>query len=268
MSDIRIVHGDVCDVLPTLADNQFDVVWLDPPFNVGKEYNNGHGDKLPSVRYWEWVDKWFSHIVRVLKPTGSIWFMHLTVNIGHISVLYAKYGITLHNVIVWTSPESQNTKRRFVRRWQSILFGTKHPKDYYFNTYYETRLRYERWSGNDKQRGQLSDIWDDIPRVYSGSIVHKEAILVPGTRKKVHPCQAPVRLTDRIIGFGCPEHGVLLDPFLGSGSSLVSATNANIDAIGIDSSYDYCVLAAKRFMIRMPRVLGKRDPVYVETVVR
>lgn len=242
LGNVIIYNDDLLNVLPSLPDECFDVIWLDPPFNVGKDYC-GASDRRAD--YWQWSRTWFSEIIRVLKPTGSVYSMNLSSNIGGVLNLYSEHGLMLQNIIVWTSPESQNTKRRFVRRYQPIVFGTK-GKDYYFNTYFETRLRYQRWSGKEGQRGQLSDIWDDIPRVYSGSIVHKEAILVPGTRRKLHPCQAPIGLTRRIFGFSCPPNGYALDPFAGVGGSLVAAKSLGLHITGIEQNKTYVDIILER----------------------
>ena len=154
----------------------------------------------------------------------------------------------MQNVIPWKNAASVHTKRKFIRCYQPIVFATK-GKDYFFDTYFETNPRaIKSWSKDrqKRQRGQLLDIWDDIPRVYAGSVVHKEAILQLGTRRKAHPCQAPEGLLSRIIGFSCPKEGMVFDPFVGSGTTAVAALKLGRRFYGCDINSEYVELASKR----------------------
>ena len=92
----------------------------------------------------------------------------------------------------------------------------------------------------------MKDRWDDIPFVYAGSITHKEAIIEPGTNGKSHPCQMPEGIAKRAILFSSNEGDVVLDPFIGSGSTAVAAKLTKRHWIGIELSEKYCELARKR----------------------
>jgi DNA modification methylase len=136
-----------------------------------------------------------------------------------------------------------------------LLYGKT--EDYKFNTYAEVDMlpieRYAeyskrwRWGGYSTQyRGQLKDRWDDIPFVYAGSISHPEAILKPGSNSKAHPCQMPVKLVGRAIMFSTDAGDLVLDPFLGSGTTTVAAKELGRRWIGIEIEEKYCQIAVER----------------------
>ena len=239
-----IVCGDCLEVMRGMPDRCVDLAFLDPPFNKKKRYGE-YRDNRPD--YWEWVARWFGEVVRVLRPDATVYFMHITEGLHQVLGLMYSHNLTLQNVIPWKNAASVHTKRKFIRSYQPIVFATR--GDYYFDTYFETNPRaIKSWSKErrKRQRGQLLDIWDDIPRVYAGSVIHKEAILEPGTNRKAHPCQAPEGLLRRIIGFSCPPAGLVLDPFLGSGTTAVVAKKLGRSYIGIELNPGYVDMANKR----------------------
>lgn len=239
-----IVCGDCLDVMAQLPDGCVDLVFLDPPFNKGKDYGN-YDDRRDD--YWEWVELWFILVTRILKTDSSLYFMHITDGLWNVLALVNQMGFELQNVIPWKNTASVHTKRKFIRSYQPIVFATR--GNYYFNTYFETNPRaIKSWSNErrQRQRGQLLDIWDDISRVYAGSVVHKEAILEPGTKRKAHLCQAPIKLLRRVIGFSCPLEGVVFDPFMGSGTTAVAAKRLGRHWFGCDINPDYVEMACQR----------------------
>ena len=104
--------------------------------------------------------------------------------------------------------------------------------------------RWTEWFTGAK--GQMLDYWDDIPFIYAGSIRHKEAVMKPLTNEKAHPCQMPKELAARAIMFSSKEYEVILDPFLGSGTTAVKAKELGRHCIGIEIEEKYCEIAAKR----------------------
>jgi len=241
----ELYHGDCLSILPTLEAASMNLAFLDPPFNKGKKYHN-YKDKRPD--YWAWVDTWFSEIVRILSPSGSVYFMHITDGLLNVLRVVERHKLRLQNIIPWTNAASVHTKTKFIRCYQPIVFATK-TKHYYFDTYFETNPNASKsWSAErrKRQRGQLLDIWNDIPRVYAGSIIHKEAILEPGTRRKAHLCQMPIGLPRRAIGFSCSIDGVVLDPFMGSGTTGVACIQTGRSFIGIEIDEGYFNIAKER----------------------
>jgi site-specific DNA-methyltransferase (adenine-specific) len=245
LSEYTLYLGDCLDFMHGMDAGSIDMAFLDPPFNKGKRYLS-YRDKR--IDYWEWTEAWFSEVVRLLKPEGSLYFMHITDGLANVLALIGKLELNLQNVIPWKNAASVHTKTKFIRCYQPIVFATKNGR-HYFDTYYQTNPNaIKSWSKDrrDRQRGQLLDIWDDIPRVYAGSVVHKEAVLLPGTRKKAHLCQMPIGLASRAIGFSCPPNGMVFDPFMGSGTTGVACVPLGRNFIGCEIDPSYYAIAERR----------------------
>lgn len=239
----RIVQGDCLDVLAQMPDESMDLVFADPPFNVGKQY--GHSDNRKD--YQMWCSEWIKECWRLLKPTGSFYLMTLPRYLEWKMPLMAKYGLFI-NLISWRNVASCNKrKRQFWNEYQPILLYAK-SENYIFNTYAEIQdSGMRRWGGYKTEfKGQMKDRWDDIPFVYAGSIKHKEAILKPGTRSKAHPCQMPEGLARRAILFSTNEGDIVLDPMMGSGTVALVAKRMGSHYIGIEISEAYVALAQRR----------------------
>ncbi len=241
---VTIYHGDCREILPQL-DVSVDLIFADPPFNVGKKYGR-NGDKRND--YYEWCCAWIGMCFSILKGTGSIYLMLITRHLQEIYPMMAKQGVFI-NEIHWRNVSANHSKRQFWGSYQPILVYGK-TKDYLFNTYALTRyIKPEnmRWGGySTGPKGQLLDYWDDIPFIYAGSIAHDEAILKPLTNEKIHPCQMPEDLVGRAIVFSTNENMTILDPFLGSGTTCYCAKKLNRHSIGIEIEEKYCEIAANR----------------------
>lgn len=238
-----IFHRDVLATLDKMESECVDMIFADPPFNIGKKYS-GYKDRR--IDYFEWCGEWISECWRILKPTGSFYLMTLDRNLSKTFPLMDKYGIFL-NLIKWKNVTGDHAKTSYWNCTQPILFYAK-TNDYIFNTYAETRQGVVPWNPKRKenQRGQLLDYWDDISPIYAGSIVHPEAILKPGTREKAHLAQMPEKLVGRPIIFSTDPGQIVYDPFMGSGTTAIAALKLNRLYCGSDSSHEYCTLANNR----------------------
>jgi hypothetical protein len=125
--------------------------------------------------------------------------------------------------VEWRNVSAFHNKRGFWSSTQLIVVFGKTDK-YKFNTYAQRRkITQLRWGGySSKPQGQLLDYWDDIPFVYAGSVRHPEAVIKPGTNRKVHPTQMPVNLAVRCILFSTDVGDTILDPFSGSDTTGVA----------------------------------------------
>jgi len=237
---IMIYQGDCLTIVPKLAG--YDLVFADPPFNVGKDYG-GSADKR--IDYVAWCKAWMHQCWHGLQSTGSFYFMTLTRYLEWQMPYMAAHGVFI-NLISWRNVSTSYSRRAFWGEYQPIMLYGK-TNNYVFNTYVQTNEPTKRWDGkHTSYRGQLKDRWDDIPFVYAGSIKHKEAILLEGTRRKAHPCQMPEGLAERIILFSSNEGDTILDPFLGSGTTAVVAKRLKRRCIGIELNEHFCELAIQR----------------------
>ncbi len=241
----NIIYNEDCLVgIKKLPDKSIDLIFADPPFNVGKKY--GSSDRRDD--YYEWCEKWIDLGFKKLKDTGTFYLMTITRHLEKLYPMLGSRGIFI-NQVCWKNVAASNSKRNFWNSYQPILIYGK-TKDYLFNTYAQTRKIEEqniRWGGySTRPQGQLLDYWNDVPFVYAGSIHHKEAIIEPGTNRKVHPCQMPEALAIRAILFSTNENDIILAPFAGSGTTLAMAKRYNRQYIGYETNVDYIKVINKR----------------------
>lgn len=242
----KIICGDCLEVLARVPGDSIDLIFADPPFNIGKNYGTITKDKIGN--YYQWCESWIDLCFQKLKETDSFYLMTLSRHLGKIFPILEDQGVFI-NLIMWRNVSASHSKRNFWGSYQPILLYGK-TKKYTFNTYAEVRDIKDknlRWGGySTKPRGQLLDYWDDISFVYAGSIYHPEAIIKPGTNKKVHPCQSPLGLVSRAILFSTKENDLILDPFSGSGTTSRAAKDLKRNFIVIEINPDYCKMNNKR----------------------
>ncbi len=239
---LDIIYNEDCLVgMKKLSDETVDLIFADPPFNVGKKY--GSNDRRDD--YYEWCEKWIEECFRILKDTGTIYLMTITRHLEKLYPMLGSRGIFI-NQVCWKNVSASQGKRTFWNSYQPILVYGK-SENYIFNTYAQIRKVQRRWGGYSTQpRGQLLDYWDDFPFIYAGSIHHREAIIEPGTNRKAHPCQMPQMLAIRAILFSTNENDIALAPFAGSGTTLAMAKCLNRHYIGYETNSEYIKLIYKR----------------------
>jgi site-specific DNA-methyltransferase (adenine-specific) len=268
---MTLIIGDCIEELKKLDANSVDLVYLDPPFftqrnhllktrDNSKEYS--FEDRWRSLQdYLSLIKKCLIECRRILNSTGSI-FLHCDKSAAHhLRILLDEiYGSdNFQSEIIWTYRRWSNSKAGLLDAHQTIYFYSK-SNQYKFNTMYgkyspttnidqilQTRERDNNGktiykldeNGNpliekEKKGVPLSDVWY-IP------------YLNPKAKERVgYPTQKPVLLLKRIIEIASNENDLILDPFCGSGTSLVAAKLLNRKYIGIDISHEAITLAQKR----------------------
>jgi DNA modification methylase len=241
-----LYKGDCLKIMRTFPSESVDMIFADPPFNVGKRYGGkSNTDRRPD--YYEWCASWIAEGFRLLKPTGTFYLMTIPRHVFRIGREMEKHGVFI-NKVEWRNVSAFHNKRGFWSSTQPIaVFGKT--VAYKFNTYAQRRItKWRRWGGyRTKPQGQLLDYWDDIPFVYAGSIRHPEAILKPGTNAKVHPTQMPVNLVARCILFSTDIGDTILDPFSGSGTTGEACIKLGRRFIGIEREEEYIKLTHDRW---------------------
>ena len=233
----RIVRGDALKVLPTWPEGCVDLVFADPPFNIGYDYDR-YDDNRPPQEYLDWTERWIDACLRVLKAEGTIWIAIGDEYAAEIRVRMRSRA-TLRNWVVWHYTFGQNCKRKFNRSHTHLFYFVKDPKRFTFNADAVRVPSARQTTYNDKRanpKGKLpNDVWT-FSRVC-------------GTfRERVgwHPCQMPVELLERIV-LACSRPGeVVLDPFAGSGTTLVAAARNDRRWVGVELSEDYARRATCR----------------------
>lgn len=232
MQPNTIYCGDSIEVLNAAPAGTIDLVFADPPFNIGYVYDKYQDDR-PDEEYVGWTEEWMAACVRALKPTGSFYIAIGDEFAADIRILGRKLGLHLRNWIIWRYTFGQNMKAKFCRAHTHIFYFTKDAADFTFN---DDLLRFPSARHTEYQdlranpKGRLpDDVWDEFPRVCG---TFKE-------RAGFHGCQMPEALLQRIVLASSKPGEIVLDPFVGSGTTVVAAKRVGRQYIGIDLSPEY-----------------------------
>lgn len=231
----QIVQGDCLKLFKQIPDNSIDMTFADPPFNLKKGYNS-YKDSLKLQEYLNWCEQWVSEMVRVTKPTGSI-FVH---NIPKWLTYFAAFlneRADFKHWISWEAPTAPMGKTLQPAHY-GILFYAKDKKKLKF---YEVRCPHKRTRKHNilaKDYGGkksllhpfgplVSDVWTDIHRIRHNKF------------RDEHPCQLPIHLLERVILMSTDEGDIILDPFIGTGTTAIAAKRLGRNYIGFDVDEHY-----------------------------
>jgi len=260
----QIILGDSLEVLKEIPDNSVDMVFADPPFNLGKKYNK-YNDKKDVEEYLEWCKLWLKELVRITKPTGSI-FVH---NIPKWLTYFASYLNEIAYFRHWIAWDAMGAPlgKTLLPRHYGILWYTKEPKGFKF---YDIRYPHPRCRkcgivlqdyGGKKDKmhpyGPLvSDVWADIHRIR-----HRK-------RRDEHPCQLPVPLIERLILMTTDENDIVLDPFVGTGTTAIAAKRLGRRYIGIDIDPKYVEITKEKLKsVKPTKINGCYVSIYLGKII-
>jgi len=244
-SSYRIFQGDCLQALDKLSDETISLTFVDPPFNQGKDYKF-FNDSQPDSEYWSWLKKIFSKIYEKSQDGGAIYFMQREKNTESILRVLGETRWEFQNLIIWKKKTSAvPSTLRYSKQYQVIAFATKGKRPRVFN-----RLRVDLPVPRDYKHGRdngiyLTDIWDDIRELTSGYFAGDEA-LRDKQGNRIHIQQSPIALLLRIILSSSLPDDTILDPFAGSGTTLVVANQLHRNSIGIEIDPDYVKIIKKR----------------------
>ena len=234
MIEATVLSGDCTSLLRQHTNiGHVDLTFLDPPFNQDKEYN-AWNDNLPDEEYWQWMRDVCKEVHALTSDGGAIYFMQREKNSEFVLRCLRESGWTFQNLIIWKKKTSAVPAiKRYGKHYQIIAFGTKGKSPRLFN-----RLRIDPPlpAGYKYQRDNgmfVTDVWDDIREMTSGYFAGDEA-LYDTQGNRAHKQQSPIQLLIRIILSSTDPGHVVLDPFAGSGTTLVVASQLNRKSIGIE----------------------------------
>ena len=252
----QIIHGDCITVMRQIPNDSVDMTFADPPFNLSKRYGKYKDDK-ETQDYLDWCYKWSDEMVRITKPTGSIFVHNIPKWLPYFAVHLNEIAYFRH-WIAWDAMSNPVGKTLLPAHY-GILFYTKSEKDFKF---YDLRRPHERCReckallkdyGGKKYLLHpfgtlLSDVWRDIHRIR-----HKK-------RRDKHPCQLPEPLLERLILMVTDEGDIVLDPFIGAGTTTLAAKRLGRQYIGIDIDESYVNIAEEK--LKEVEYLHPKDYVY------
>jgi site-specific DNA-methyltransferase (adenine-specific) len=254
---INTIHqGDCLALLPRLEPGSVDLAFADPPFNIGYEYD-AYDDRMEYDRYLVWTRHWMSAVLSVLKPTGTFWIAIGDEYAAEVKMLGRELGLTCRSWVVWYYTFGVNCTKKFSRSHAHLFHFVKDPKKFTFNDK-AIRVPSARMlvyaDGRAHPQGRLpDDTWilrpQDIPESFTPDHDTWYFPRVAGTFKEragFHGCQMPEQLLGRIIRVSSHPGDLVLDPFAGSGTTLVVAKKLGRQWLGCDISTHYVKQALDR----------------------
>jgi len=228
----RIVCGDCIEILGRAKEPFADLVFADPPFNIGYKYDKYY-DKVKSKNYIAWTREWMSICKKVLKPHGSFYIAIGDDYAASVKIIADQLGLFMRNWIIWHYTFGQQTKNKFARAHTHIFYFVNDKNKYTFNDWAVRVPSDRQLIYNDKRanpRGKMpDDVWTEYSRV-CGTF---------NERQLWHPCQMPESLLKRIVAASSNPGDLVLDPFIGSGTTATAAVQLGRDYTGIDISEQY-----------------------------
>ncbi len=240
-----IYHGNCLDLLPSVPDGTVDLIFADPPYNIGKSFGQ-FKDKWPSDQaYAEWCYSWLTLCLKKLKSTGSLYVMTSTQAMPYID-LWMRSQCTVQSRIVWHYDSSGVQARRYYgSMYEPILFCVKDPNSYTFNT---DDIEVEARTGAVRK---LIDYRKATPEPYKTTKVPGNVWYFPRVRYRMaeyeeHPSQKPEVLLERIIKASSNPGDLVLDPFAGTFTTCVVAQRLMRRTVGIEQEREYYKIGVRR----------------------
>ncbi len=229
----RFICNDAIETMSTLADNSIDLIVADPPYNLGKDYGNNQ-DLKAWDEYELFTKAWIEQAVRLLKPSGSIYiFMGVRFISRLFLILEQDFKLSFNGWITWHYTQGMGRKQGFSPRHEDILYFTK-TQNFTFNLdavripqkYYRER--------NNMAGSNPGDVWEFSHVHYCSA------------ERENHPTQKPEALLERIVKASSNSGDIILDPFVGSGTTCRVAQTLNRNWLGIDINPDFIEMSQKR----------------------
>lgn len=239
-----VYNQDLFEGIENIDDNSADLIVTDPPYGLGKDYGND-SDKIHADDYLDWSISWIDLVIPKLKANGCF-YIFLTWRFSPEVFSYLKKHLIMLNEIIWDRkvPSMGGSTRRYSSVHDNIGFFAKSP-EYYFDLD-AIRIPYDEETKKARSRSIFvgkkwleqgynpKDLWS-VSRLHK---IHSERVN--------HPTQKPLEIIDRMVLASCPEGGLVFDPFMGSGTTAVSAKRNNRNFVGFELNKDFCEIINNR----------------------
>lgn len=247
----QTICQDLFEALPHLPDRWIDLLIIDPPYNRTKDFNGTAFNQLPACAYEDWLASWLSQLMRLLKPTASAYVCCDWQSSNAVYNVFERY-FKVRNRITWEREKGRGAKSNWKNASEDIWFGTVSDQ-YLFNLEaiklkrrvlapYRNRQGHPKdWQETRQGRFRVthpSNLWTDISVPFWSMPENTE-----------HPTQKPEKLIAKLILASSQVGSVVLDPFLGSGTTSVVAKKLDRHYVGIEQDPFYGCLAEKRLAL-------------------
>ena len=244
----KTLNCDLLEALKFLPDEFADLIIIDPPYNLTKNFNGTKFNARSDKRYDEYLATWFPEVCRKLKPSGSLYICGDWKCTSSLQRAVEK-ELTILNRITWQREKGRGAKSNWKNGMEDIWYAVKNPDDYYFDVEavkikrkviapYKVDGKPKDWQESEEGNFRLtypSNFWDDISIPFWSMPENTD-----------HPTQKPEKLYAKLILASSKENDIVFDPFLGSGTASVTAKKLGRRFVGIELNEEYSLLAQKR----------------------
>lgn len=267
----KTINADLLTALPLLPDEFADLIIIDPPYNLTKNFGGKVFNERKDSAYEEYLETWFSSVCKKLKSNGSLYLCGDWKCTAALQRVMEK-ELTVLNRITWQREKGRGAKANWKNGMEDIWFGVKDPDSYYFNL---DAVKIKRrviapyreggkggkpkdWEESEEGNFRLtcpSNFWDDISVPFWSMPENTD-----------HPTQKPEKLYAKLILASSKPGDLVFDPFLGSGTASVVAKKLGRHWCGIELCEEYCLLAEKRLELAEsnPSIQGYSGGVFWE----
>lgn len=243
-----IVNADLMQSIDKLPNEIADLVIIDPPYNLTKNFNGLLFQSTSNQEYIEYLRTWFYKVCDKLKPNGTLYMCGDWKCTSALQTVMDE-KLTILNRITWQREKGRGAKNNWKNGMEDIWFGVKNKNDYYFNVeavklkrkvlapYKENGVAKD-WNPEEDGNYRMtypSNFWDDITIPFWSMPENTD-----------HPTQKSEKLYAKLILASSKEGDLVFDPFLGSGTAAVVAKKLNRRYLGIEINKEYCLYALKR----------------------
>ena len=264
----KTLNGDVLEMLDFIPDNFADLIIIDPPYNLSKDFNGFKFNARTTEAFDEYLSTWFPKVCKKLKPNGSLYMCGDWKCTSSLQRAIEK-ELTILNRITWQREKGRGAKSNWKNAMEDIWFAVKNPTDYYFDVEavkmkrkviapYKVDGKPKDWQEEADGNFRLtypSNFWDDISIPFWSMPENTD-----------HPTQKPEKLYAKLILASSQKGDVVFDPFLGSGTSSVVAKKLGRNYCGIEMNQEYCLWTEKRLEMaeKDSTIQGYSDGVFWE----
>ncbi len=263
-----IVNADMRVALEMIPDRAANLIIIDPPYNLTKNFNGSRFAAMDAASYEEYVRSWFSVVCDKLADDGTLYMCgdwKCTSSLQRV----IEERLTVLNRITWQREKGRGARANWKNGMEDIWFAVRDPKNYYFDVEavkmkrrvlapYRESGRPKDWTSTENGNFRLthpSNFWDDISVPFWSMPENTD-----------HPTQKPEKLYAKLILASSKPGDLVLDPFMGSGTSAVVAKKLGRHYCGIEINREYCLWAAKRLKMAesSPDIQGYANGVFWE----
>lgn len=250
-SDHILLNVDVMEGLSQIPEGTVDLIFIDPPYNIGKDFKTTKDQWKSEETYLNWCYQWLEMSIRKLKPTGSLYLMAATQYMPYLDIFLRKHLTVLSRVIWHYDSSGVQARKYFGSLYEPILLAVKDARQYTFNL---DAIAVEARTGAVRK---LIDYRKSVPAQYNTKKIPGNVWYIPRVRYRMpeyedHPSQKPEALLDRIIAASSNEGDLMLDPFSGVFTAGAVAKRLGRKSIGIEIDRSYYAVGLRRLGVTQP----------------